>query len=750
MGVNINPLPNFANKKILPAAYDDSLSYYELNAKVLSKTNEVVEQVNANTAIVDGINAEWPGIKSDAQAATESANAAASSANSGASAANAAAANANQAANTYAGTLNELDARVSNIIADGQQTEGNTELIDIRNGFDGINYATAGDSVRAQVGGIDSIIKSAGISVDEELIFALDGISLDGGSIQPNPARLRTKYFISDKSAKILRVDKSLQYNIGTWSDEYITIGSFLGWSGWQDGGTSYKIQSDETMYARLVLRDAASKGTADMTEKLGSMPNLVKLEDAKSPVFETVVDSSGQLRVPLRVLGTVGVDIKFSIADMSLSITIANNAFFLLPVGWIALIDNGGGTKVIDLKSTKATNPAVIVDFESLGFKSVEGYTTNYNITASDFFGAISIVPAENHPASGLKPFLCIVNKNGKSGLYPTAIDGTPDSGTPGVSVLSNKTVAIMGDSISTHGDWGTGTYNNVPEIVIGTEDIGAELSAYATYYDIGTTVGGVTITPEMIGTEVAFTPVPGDEGKIIGKPLTYNSASLDVWWKVAADALGFNPIPVTWSGSSVTSHKSESDILKCSYAWHDSQIRKCGVRTPGSMARTAPDAVIIYRGTNDMSHTPYTLLTDGYFDNVDFSYPSTDKIDGGYGYKEGLVLTISKIRAAYPNTRIFLCTLNVFKRVNYSRFPTNNGLNTLPEYNNAIREVANYMGCGIIEFDKDGITFENCYSQGYITDSAETPTHPNAKGHRVMGLKAILDIKTQWTNMQ
>lgn len=47
-------------------------------------------------------------------------------------------------------TTQELNARISTIIADGQQTEGNTELIDIRTAWDGKQYTTAGDSVRAQ------------------------------------------------------------------------------------------------------------------------------------------------------------------------------------------------------------------------------------------------------------------------------------------------------------------------------------------------------------------------------------------------------------------------------------------------------------------------------------------------------------------------------------------------------------------------------------------------------------------------
>lgn len=94
----INPLPNAYYKKVLPAAYDDSLSYYELSCKLYDKTNEVVEQVNENTEIVEAINTEWPGIKTDARDATESANAAAADAHEATASANAAAADANAAA----------------------------------------------------------------------------------------------------------------------------------------------------------------------------------------------------------------------------------------------------------------------------------------------------------------------------------------------------------------------------------------------------------------------------------------------------------------------------------------------------------------------------------------------------------------------------------------------------------------------------------------------------------------------------
>lgn len=321
--------------------------------------------------------------------------------------------------------------------------------------------------------------------------------------------------------------------------------------------------------------------------------------------------------------------------------------------------------------------------------------------------------------------------------------------SGSGTSSPLYGKTVAIIGDSISTNGN--TGTLANVPEITITEDDVGVELNAWLTYYDVQAelSLGGHTFTSGEIGTKVTFTPVAADIGKVIGLPNNYNQNSRKVWWEVAKDELGFTPIPVCWSGSSITSHEKDTSTYKTAHAWHEAQIRKCGIRTPGTMTRTEPDMIIIYRGTNDFSHSPYAKLTDGYFSDYDWEYPEDDAVTNGYGFKEGLCLTIKKLRAAYPNAKIFLCTLNVFKRVNYSHYPTNNGTNSLPQFNDAIREVADFMGCDVINFDRDGITFENCYSEGYITDSSTIPTHPSDKGHKVMGLKAVADILAKYSKM-
>ena len=74
-------------------------------------------------------------------------------------------------------TTSELNARISNIIANGTQTEGNTELIDIRTGADGKVYPTAGDAVRGQIDGVEEeiakyTIKSDTIITSEEGLIA--------------------------------------------------------------------------------------------------------------------------------------------------------------------------------------------------------------------------------------------------------------------------------------------------------------------------------------------------------------------------------------------------------------------------------------------------------------------------------------------------------------------------------------------------------------------------------------------------
>lgn len=296
---------------------------------------------------------------------------------------------------------------------------------------------------------------------------------------------------------------------------------------------------------------------------------------------------------------------------------------------------------------------------------------------------------------------------------------------------------IAILGASNSTKPG------RDAVEITIEPEDVGVQLSAYATYYDIDTTIGGRTITSSDVGNEITFIPTSTDVGKQIGKPNTYSGNSgVKVWWMHLEEEFGCEIIPVCWSGSGMSSHEANSPKYKCAHSFHESQIRKCGIRMPGTMERTAPDLILFCRAGNDITHEPYCTITENYFDDPNWTYPTTDlKSDGTYGALECVALTVQKLREAYPFTPIVLGTMPFMKRVNYQTFPVNNGLYSWPYYNKKLREAADFFGMHTIDFDKVNITFENIYPT-YAQDSAEKPVHQNNAGHNLLAAQAKKDL--------
>lgn len=303
----------------------------------------------------------------------------------------------------------------------------------------------------------------------------------------------------------------------------------------------------------------------------------------------------------------------------------------------------------------------------------------------------------------------------------------------------LNGKNIAIIGDSIS------SGNVN--PYFKIQSIDVGKEIQSYVTYFDVRTSngnltnkeIGGITLTDDMIGTMQTFIPSDSDVGKSIGQSVSYYGSNI-AWGKQLADKVNAkNLFNASWSGSSMISGQSfDNKVL--SHAWSDYTIERCHGRDDEGN-EILPDVIFIYRGTNDYSKSPMGKLTD-----VDLMkyIPETDELeDGGYSYYAAYYLTIQKLRRRYPKAVIVCCTCNNFKRNNRNGYPINNGTYTLPQLNNAIREIANTMGCFLVEFDKDGITFENLYTGGYVTDSSDVPTHPNEYGHSIMAERAYMDTK-------
>lgn len=119
----------------------------------------------------------------DAQEAAETAQGKAEDAQEAAEAAAAAAVeDAEEVVQNTLNQINVLQARVDNIIPDGTQTEGNTELLDIRVAANGTIYSSAGDAVRGQITELEDALEYADL-IRFPAVSWSDGYVLTDGTV---------------------------------------------------------------------------------------------------------------------------------------------------------------------------------------------------------------------------------------------------------------------------------------------------------------------------------------------------------------------------------------------------------------------------------------------------------------------------------------------------------------------------------------------------------------------------------------
>lgn len=93
--------------------------------------------------------------------------------------------------------------------------------------------------------------------------------------------------------------------------------------------------------------------------------------------------------------------------------------------------------------------------------------------------------------------------------------------------------------------------------------------------------------------------------------------------------------------------------------------------------------------------------------------------------------------MREAYPEAKIYLCTITYNNRGDKDTFPPCYGGKSMVSFNRAIRECAEFFGCGLLDLAACGVTHEN------LKTFAPDGTHLNAAGHELAGRKAIADFK-------
>lgn len=246
-------------------------------------------------------------------------------------------------------------------------------------------------------------------------------------------------------------------------------------------------------------------------------------------------------------------------------------------------------------------------------------------------------------------------------------------------IKKFKNKKIAIIGDSISTYSGW-------LPSDVSGYDG-----TTYATYYPNGN-VNDVSKT----------------------------------WWYMVAKTLGISTANInncSWSGSKVTGNGAST--TSASAACSDRRISDLAIRGFN------PDIVLVFISCNDWAAN----IAVGSW-SVESPIPANGTIST---MREAYALMLNKIHIAYPNARIFCCTiLDDYRRDATSGWPSNNG-NGVSTYawNRNIIEIANALGCDVIDMNQCGLNYSNI-----AANAVDTGLHPNANGMVMMAQKVVADL--------
>ena len=195
-------------------------------------------------------------------------------------------------------------------------------------------------------------------------------------------------------------------------------------------------------------------------------------------------------------------------------------------------------------------------------------------------------------------------------------------------------------------------------------------------------------------------------------------------MWWSVLARELDLEPLAIeAWSGSTVTEGVRDPAVYRPA-----SDPRRCQNLHRGTLE---PDVILIAMGVNDYSYGAPIGSWDG----------RTPLAGDASNFRAAYGTMLARIHERYPFA-LTVCLTPWFMQRGldtgecYVNEPW--GL-TSEDYGRAICEVAHLLGCPVIDATHIGFTRWNFYAQDgskYCEDTPLRPTHPNARGQRVMGL--------------
>ena len=198
--------------------------------------------------------------------------------------------------------------------------------------------------------------------------------------------------------------------------------------------------------------------------------------------------------------------------------------------------------------------------------------------------------------------------------------------------------------------------------------------------------------------------------------------SAPEQMWWSVLCGKTGMQPLVINgWSGSGVTQLTDSS---------HSSKVPMSDITRDQALhsGTTNPDVVIIAGGVNDYTYAEQASQCPNNWDGT------TAPIKGN-SFTETYACMIKEIQTAYPSAIVICLSTWFTMRGTDNGFTLVNGEGfTQSDYDREIERVASLMRVPFIDVAKCGFNRANFYPT-YAEDSSTIPTHPNARGQRVMG---------------
>lgn len=303
------------------------------------------------------------------------------------------------------------------------------------------------------------------------------------------------------------------------------------------------------------------------------------------------------------------------------------------------------------------------------------------------------------------------------------TAITESDISGLPSYNhnFLIILKLAPVSNPYASYIAWGFSTANGI-ETVYTANGLGSTSNTpWVKLWDKNNNLDGhfrsdkkVSIIGDSISTFTGYVP----SGYATYYPRQDVTSVDQLWWKIALDKTGMSLLKnASWASSTVAGDDTQGAVVASS----DARIADL------ADGDTKPDIVIVLIGTNDFARS-YLI---GNFTDTDTIPAASNVAD----FKPAYAKMIGKIHTAYPEAKVFVCTLipRTFSGGGYPAKDQNN--QSLYAYNKAIKDVAEMMNCSVIDINMDSSINVNNLPNHFIQETSGSYIHPLASGQALVG---------------